>query len=242
MEENKVKLYKKWWFCVCIILIIIAVMFFIVSLNNKKVSTSTIYTNNNFFNNKPTKENIKIEKIAIPSKDTCVIKMQNNNNSKVVVDNISAILKDSNGNFVKKINSLDSNIPLNAGQNTISWIWDDDIDDDLNRYANFEFTFDINNTTSTYYINDNFEVIANNNGKQLAVTVKNNNNNNVLILFNVVYYLENQIVGFSGLNITDEINANSQGYININYPYDENGKAIKFDNYKIYLVKAKITN
>lgn len=240
MEENKVKLYKKWWFWLCIAFIVFVIGEVVVLTSNKNISTSTIYTNNVILNNKPTKENVVIEKLAITHKDTFVFNIKNNNTTKVVIDEISIILKDENGNFVKKIDCMDSNIPLNAGQETISYFWNDDDIDSFENYSNYEFTFEINDTTSSYYINDNFQINSNDNGKQLAVTITNNNKNDAMVLLNVLYYKDNEIIGFSGLNITDKIRSHSQGYINIDYPYDENGKTLNFDNYKLYLVKAKI--
>lgn len=240
MEENKVKLYQKWWFWLCIVLIVCVVGGVIILTSSKNNPTSTTYTNNTILRNRPSKENIIIEKLAVTHKDTFVFNIKNNNNSKVVIDEISIILKDENGNFVKKVDCMDSNIPLDAGQETISYFWNDDELDNFENYSNYEFTFEINDTTSSYYINNNFEINSNDNGKQLAVTIKNNNKDDVMVLFNVLYYKDNKIIGFSGLNITDVISGNSQGYINIDYPYDENGKTLKFDNYKLYLVKAKI--
>lgn len=242
MEEKK-KLYQKWWFWVCIVLIVGIIGVIIVLSNNKNTSTSTTYTSSGIFNSKPTKENIIIEKLAIVNKENLVISIKNNNDSKVVVDEISAILKDENGNFIKKVDCMDSNIPLNAKQNTISYIWEYDFD--FSNYSNIDFTFRINdNNTGLFpadlYICDNFEVTANDTGEQIAVTIKNNNKEKVAVTLNALYYKDNNIVGFSGLNISDDIDSGSQGYINISYPYDEDNNIIPFDDYKVYFVKGKI--
>lgn len=240
MEEKK--LYQKWWFWVCIVLIVLIVGFAVLA-NNKNAPTSTTYTNSGIFNSKPTKENIIIEKLAIVNEENFIINIKNNNNSKVVIDEISLILKDEDGNFIKKVDCMDSNIPLNAGQDTISYMWEYGFD--FSNYSNYEFTFEINDDTTgmfpaELYICDNFEITSNDTGEELAVTVKNNNNENASVLLNVLYYKDNNIVGFSGLNITDEIAGNSQGYINIPYPTDKDGDAISFDDYKLYFVKGKI--
>lgn len=242
MEEKK-KLYQKWWFWVCIVLIVALVVGAILVSVAKKTPTSTTYTSSGFFNVEPTKENIVIEKLAVINKNNLVISIKNNNSSKVVIDNISAILKDENGNFIKKANCMDTNIPLNAGQNTVSYVWEYDFD--FSNYSNVEFTFEINNNTSgmfpaNLYICDNFEITANDTGEQIAVTVKNNNKEKAAVTLNALYYKDDKIVGFSGLNITDDIDSGSQGYINIPYPYNEDGDTISFDNYKIYFVKGKI--
>ena len=242
MGEKK-KLYQKWWFWVCIVLIVCVIGVIIVLSNNNNTSTSTTYTSSGIFNNKPTKENISIEKLTVVNKETLVISIKNNNDSKVVVDEISAILKDENGNFIKKIDCMDSNIPLNAGQDTISYMWEYDFD--FSNYSNIEFTFRINDDTSgmfpaDLYICDNFEITANNTGEQIAVTIKNNNKEKASVTLNALYYKNNNIVGFSGLSISDDIDSGSQGYINIPYPCDEDGNTIPFDNYKVYFVKGKI--
>lgn len=240
--KKQTKLYQKWWFWVCIVLIVFVIGLVIVLTANKNTPTSTTYTNNGIFNNKPTKENIVIEKLAVTNnKEDLIFKIKNNNTSKVVIDEISAIFKDENGNFLKKADCSDSNIPLNAGQETISHIWD--WGEDLSQYSNVEFTFRINDDTSgmypaNLYICDNFEVNANNTEKQIAVTVKNNNSDICSVQLNVVYYKNNQIVGYMSEIISD-IQPNSQGYGNLAYPTNDNGNNISFDDYKVNFIKGK---
>lgn len=239
----KKRAYAKWFFLVFII-VVIAILAIIGTHIKKPSKTTTVYTNIETNGVSISKEKIIIEKLGVVHKDTLVISIKNNNNAKVVVDNIFAIIKDESGNFLKRINCLDSNIPINGGQETVSYVWNDD-DENLADYSNIEFGFEINDSKSglypaDLYICDNFEINVNNTGKQIAVTIQNNNSDSVLASINVVFYKDSKVVGFSS-QITDEIEANEKGYVNLEYPYNENnGNKIRFDDYKVNFVKAKI--
>lgn len=257
MKEEKKELYQKWWFWLCIVLGLCVVAVFNIMINSKNETTMGTTTNTTYLDTKyydttyfdtynnetKLKENIKIEYVGITKSGDFVIKVTNNNNVPVQISEITTIYKDSNDTFMKKVTSDDQYFGIEANSEVYVHNWG--YQEHFEQYEKYEFDF---NFSDSWNFKDsvigNYEIKANNTGENIALEIKNNNNvsiNNVKV--GVVFYKENQIVGYvNGYDYDNTISSGMPAYINVKYPKDSNYKEVSFDNYKVYILNAGKAN
>lgn len=233
-----------------IILCTITIILAIITLNdigntfnnvNTTTSTNVETGKQETRNNEELKKNIIIEPLGITAKGDFAFKIKNNNNQSVYIDTINTIFKDSNGNFMEKVQSQDQFFGIGANSEIINYAWG--FKKDFSKYSNYEFEIEMSsNWISSKTIVNNFEIIANNTGKQIAVQVKNNNDISLSdISIIVAYYKDGKIVGCENGYANDTTTKeNGTAYINVKYPEDSQYKEVPFDTYQAYLLEASI--
>lgn len=243
-----------------IVLIIIVVLEFlvIVSGNNTTVQTdgksnveyiekdSNKNVSSNNVSQKTTdeeiKKNIKVEHAGTTVNGDFVLKITNNNDSTVIIDNIETIFKDENNVFAQKERTYDSWFGIQA--NKTIYVYNSGFQKDFSIYPNYEFNINLcSDSVAKSYCVDSFDIKANDSGNQIAVEVKNSNNISVKdIQLNAIYYKNEQIVGIeSGSDIlSNATSSQSTSYINIEYPEDSKYNKIDFDKYEVFLISSRI--
>lgn len=188
------------------------------------------------------KKNIQVESAGITASGDFVLKVTNNNDDTVIIDNIETIFKDENNVFAQKEQTNDSWFGIQAHKTIYVYNWG--YKKDFTQYPNYEFNVNLcSNRVAKSYCVDNFEMKANNSGEQIAVEVKNNNNSSVEnIEVNAIFYKNGEIVGIvSGSDIlSNSTSSQSSSYINIEYPKDSKYNEIDFDNYEVFLISSRI--
>lgn len=209
------------------------------SFDNTSSPTSTIVSKTE---EKKTEEEIKsnIEKevMGITKSGDYVIKLKNNNDTQIYVDNVSIRFFDAEGNFTKKENSQDSYFCIPANTEVVTYIWGHN--EDFDKYANSEIEVMLGDPLYDYYT-ENFEIKANDTKENIAVTITNNNDVKLdCIKINVSFIKDNKIVGIeSGISYDEGIEANGgKAYINVDYPVDEDYEEVSFDKFEVYLISA----
>ncbi len=243
---------------VVIILAIIAILeFFIIANNtndtvaqvNSNTTVGYIDKNSNLedtskeLTDDEIKDNILVEFAGITASGDFVLKVTNNNDRTVIIDNIETIFRDENNTFAEKAETHDEYFGIQAHKTIYVYNWG--FEKDFSKYSNYEFN--VNLANSSYILEketvDNFEVTANNSGEQIAVEIKNNNKFSIkYVKINIVYFKNGEVIGIQrGTDIMS--NATSpQGttYINVEYPEDSKYKEVSFDDYEVYLISADI--
>lgn len=182
-------------------------------------------------------ENIEIEALGITKNGDFAIKVINNNEVPVNIDNVSTIFKDENGTFMKKAETYDSFFCIAANSEVIVYDWG--FDENFSQYPNYEFDFSLSNISDDFLYN-NFEVSSTDTGDQISIQVKNNNHESIESMkVNVVYYENESIVGIqSGYSYDSTVAEGDSAYINVYYPEDSDYNEVSFDRYEIYIVQA----
>ena len=184
------------------------------------------------------KKNIEKEVIGITQSGDYVIKLKNNNDVPVYVDDVSVRFFDAEGNFVKKENTYDSYFCIPANNEVVTYVWG--YDNNFSEYSKSEIEIMLGEPLYTY-LSENFEVKANNTNEEIAVTIVNNNDAELdSMKINVVFLKEGSVVGIEDGNIYDEkIEANGgAAYINVDYPSDSDYEDVAFDEFKVYIISA----
>ena len=232
-----------------IVLSVITILLLMFSLQNisnifHNITTSTSNNTTNTATQKITttedlKQNIVIEALGLTKNGDFAFKIKNNNNQAVFIDTVNTIFKDSNGNFMEKVQSQSQFFGIAANSEIINYAWG--YHKDFSSYSNYEFEFELSSSWIAEDMKvDNFEITSNNTGKQIAVQVKNNNDMafgsiNVLVAF----YQNDNLVGCEIGSASDTTTyANETAYINVSYPEDSNSDTITFDDYTVYLLEA----
>ena len=226
---------------ITILLVIITLQNISNTFNNIATTTSTnIETGKQeTTNNEDLKKNIVIEALGLMKNGDFAFKIKNNNNQAVFIDTVNTVFKDSNGNFMEKVQSQSQFFGIGANSEIINYAWG--YNKDFSNYSNYEFEIELSNGWIADNIEvDNFEITANNTGKQISVQVKNNNTiafKSITTL--VAFYQNGNIVGCQiGYANDSTTSANGTAYINVNYPEDSNYDTVTFDDYKVYLLEA----
>lgn len=225
------------------LLIIVAIVFLVFfNKNNDDKQPEISYSGTSFSKDSshPTKEKINFEKVGITKSGDFVIKVTNSNDSNVLLNNISTIFKDSEGNFVEKVDSYCSPVCIPA--HSFTYIYNDAYySKNMKKYENYDFSFEIEDSFSDYFIYSGIEFNATDTKKQISVTAKNNSGNDldscqIIILF----YKENELVGIESKYEYESVQNGESYYFNVDYPTDSNYKKIDFDKYEIYYINAQI--
>lgn len=166
-------------------------------------------------------------------------KVKNNNNQAIFIETVNIIFKDSDGNFMEKVQSEAQYFGIGANSEIINYAWG--FDKDFSKYPNYEFELSLaGEWGAENIVVDNFEITANNTGEQISVQVKNNNDcslSSIDVL--VVYYRNGDIVGcVDGYEGSTTTQANGTAYINVDYPENSNYQEVPFDTYETYLIGA----
>lgn len=225
------------------LLIIVAIVFLVFfNKNNDDKQPEMSYSGTSFTKDSshPTKEKINFEKAGITKSGDFVIKITNNNDSNVLLNNISTIFKDSEGNFVEKVDSYCSTVCIPAHSFTYTYN-NSYSSQNMKKYENFDFSFEIEDSFSDYFIYSGIEFNATDTKKQISVTATNNSGNDlnsceIVILF----YKENEIVGVESKYDYEGVQNGESYYFNVAYPEDSNFKKVDFDKYEIYYTRAEI--
>lgn len=223
------------------ILIIIGVFLFTTNNINRNNNSPISYNGNAKTSTSlmPTTKNINFEKVAITKNGDFIIKVTNNNSTNVAIYNIVTIFKDSEGNFMEKVESNCTFACIPA--NSFTYIYNKSYDRSMAQYDNYEFSCEILDNYNDGFVYSGIEINANDTGKQISVTAKNNSGKdlsrcNIVVLF----YNSDEIVGISEGFGYDSIVNGSNYYFNVDYPEDTNYKKIPFDKYEVYYVGAEI--
>lgn len=257
MKEEKKELYQKWWFWLCVVLGLCVVAVFNIMINSKNETTMGTTTNTtyldtkyndtvyeNFYNNEiRLKENIKVEYAGITKFGDFVIKVTNNNNVPVQIREITTIYKDSNDTFMKKETSKDKYFSVEANSEVYVRNWG--YEENFEQYPKYEFDFGFSGSLNfANSVIGSYEIKANNTGKNIALEIQNNNSEAIdNVIVGVVFYKENQIVGYeNGYDYDNTTGSGKSAYINVDYPKDSNFKKVDFDNYKVYILNAGKAN
>ena len=184
------------------------------------------------------KKNIEKEVMGITQSGDYVIKLKNNNDVPVYVDDVSVRFFDAEGNFVKKENTYDSYFCIPANNEVVTYVWG--YDNNFSEYSKSEIEIMLGEPLYTY-LSENFEVKASDTNEEIAVTIVNNNDDELdSMKINVVFLKEGSVVGIEDGNIYDEkIEANGgAAYINVDYPSDSDYEDVTFDEFKVYIISA----
>lgn len=184
------------------------------------------------------KKNIEKEVMGITQSGDYVIKLKNNNDVPVYVDDVSVRFFDAEGNFVKKENTYDSYFCIPANNEVVTYVWG--YDNNFSEYSKSEIEIMLGEPLYTY-LSENFEVKASDTNEEIAVTIVNNNDAELdSMKINVVFLKEGSVVGIEDGNIYDEkIEANGgAAYINVDYPSDSDYEDVTFDEFKVYIISA----
>lgn len=185
-----------------------------------------------------TTDNVEIEKMDITKHGDLVIKITNNNSTPVCLSYISAVFKDSNGNFVLKKQAQESFIVVPANGTTYDYFFG--YGEDYSQYPEVSFSSEFANISYMFALNG-IEITANNTGSQIAVVAKNNSGKSLSsVEVIVLYYQGNEIVGVeTGSDFSTTANG-SEAYINVEYPDDKSYKDVPFDRYEVYYLSAHL--
>lgn len=202
--------------------------------NNNKSTTTSI--------KKPTTEeiqnNITAEAVGITEYGDYLIKLKNENNIPVYIEDVIVKFFDKEGNFAKKDSTHDSYFCIPANSEIVTYIWG--YNQEFEKYSKSEI--DIQFSEPFYeYFTENFEIKANDTGEQIAVTVVNNNDAELdAISINVAFLKNGKIVGIeNGTSYEEGIESNGgTAYINVSYPKDSDFEDITYDDFKVYLISA----
>lgn len=235
---KKIKNIALFLMCICICTILTGC-----SNNDNQKTTTTISTTqrNIVKTEEEIKANISTEAMGITKNGDYVVKLTNNNNEQVYIEEVTVNFFDENGTFQKKENVDDSFFCIPANSEILTYIWG--YDQSFEKYAKSEIKLSIGEPFYTYYT-ENFEIKANDTGEQIAIEVINNNKSELdCIRVNVVFLKEQEIVGIeSGISYDEGIEAEGgKAYINVDYPSSTKNKRyeeVEFDEYKIYLTSA----
>lgn len=184
------------------------------------------------------KKNIEKEVMGITQSGDYVIKLKNNNDVPVYVDDVSVRFFDAEGNFVKKENTYDSYFCIPANNEVVTYVWG--YDNNFSEYSKSEIEIMLGEPLYTY-LSENFEVKASDTNEEIAVTIVNNNDDELdSMKINVVFLKEGSVVGIEDGSIYDEkIEANGgAAYINVDYPSDSDYEDVTFDEFKVYIISA----
>ena len=184
------------------------------------------------------KTNIEKEVMGITPSGDYVIKLKNNNNTPVYVDDVSVRFFDAEGNFVKKENAYDSYFCIPANNEVVTYV--KRYDNNFSEYAKSEIEVILGEPLYTYY-SENLDVKANDTNEEIAVTIVNNNDAELdCIEVNVVFLKEGSVVGIEeGISYDEKIEANGgAAYINVDYPSDSDYEEVAFDEFKVYIMSA----
>ena len=184
------------------------------------------------------KKNIEKEVMGITQSGDYVIKLKNNNDVPVYVDDVSVRFFDAEGNFVKKENTYDSYFCIPANNEVVTYVWG--YDNNFSEYSKSEIEIMLGEPLYTY-LSENFEVKASDTNEEIAVTIVNNNDAELdSMKINVVFLKEGSVVGIEDGSIYDEkIEANGgAAYINVDYPSDSDYEDVTFDEFKVYIISA----
>lgn len=235
-------LIKKWWFWLCSILVLCLLLIGYSYSDNKRITTSTsTIKKETLKTEEEIKANILTEEVGITKNGDYVVKLINNNNEQVYIEDVTVNFFNEKGVFQKKENVSDSFFCIPANSEILTYIWG--YEQSFEKYDKSEINISTGKPFYAYYT-ENFEIKTNDTGEQIAVEVINNNKRKLdCITVNVAFFKDGKIVGIErGISYDEEIDAEGgKAYINIDYPTNSNNirnKEIEFDKHEIYLTSA----
>lgn len=210
--------------------------------NSKDTETTKSSSSKTSVNKKKTEAEIKadIEKevLGITKSGDYVIKLKNNNDTQVYIEDVSVRFFDNEGNFVKKENADDSYFCIPANSEIITYVWG--YEENFEQYASSEIELMLGNPFYEYRT-ENFEIKSNDTNDEIAVTITNNNDIELdCIRINVVFFNGDSVVGIeSGISYEEGIQPNGgKAYINVDYPLNSDYNEVSFDSFEVYLTSA----
>lgn len=184
------------------------------------------------------KNNIEAEELGYTESGDFVIRVKNNNDNPVYIDNINVNFFDENETFMTKENTYDSYFCIPAKGEIVTYVWG--YEKELEKYPITKIDILLLEPFYTYYT-ENFEIESNDTGEQMAISIKNNNDSELdCISVNVLYLENDKVVGIeSGTSYDEGIQPNGgMAYINVDYPSDRDYDEVQFDDSKVYITSA----
>lgn len=182
--------------------------------------------------------NIKTEVVGITEAGDYAIKLSNENDIQVYIEDVIVKFFDEEGNFAKKESTYDNFFCIPANGEIITYIWG--YEQDFGQYAKSEI--DVTFLEPFYeYFTENFEIKSNDTGEQIAITVVNNNNSDLdFISVNIAFFRDGQVIGIeNGISWEEGIEANGgTAYINVPYPQNDDYEDVSYDDFQVYLISA----
>lgn len=185
-------------------------------------------------------KNVEKESLGFTERGEFVLKLKNNNDKAVFIQNVTVNFFDADGNFAAKETANDTYFVIPAQKEMVTYVYAYS-STDYTKYPKAEIELTTGTPYYTYHTSD-VEISDNNTGSQIALTLTNNTKYDIdMARANVVFKRDGQIVGIAygmttyGSRISKE---GGKDYMNITYPYNKEYKKVTFDSYDVYLVSA----
>lgn len=207
--------------------------------NNTLDNTMSTSTSTSVTSKESALDNVEKEIVGFTESGDCVIKLKNNNDKNIYIENVTVNFFDNSGTFAEKCNAYNSFFCIPANDEILTYIWG--YNKDYSQYPKYEIELSTGDPFCKFHTG--LDVSTNNTGSQIAVTVTNTTNADLdSVAVNAVFYKDGKVIGIDtgSTDYGTKIAKNGgKGYINISYPYDKSYNDIKFDDVKVFVISAR---